>query len=117
MNIYFQTHSLDVSDVEKQFISRRIEGLAKFFGQSTSVYIDIEKTRADQHGDDLYRVSIRIEDGPLHYYTEDYRETIRTSFDHAYGDMFRMVRNDRSRSRTLARRAGARIKKFFKRSH
>lgn len=116
MNIFFQTHNLEIDQAEKQFMSRRIEGLDKFFSPDASVYIDVERTRADQHGEDLYRTSIRIEDAKLHYYAEDFKESIRSSFDHAYGDIFRIIRNDRSRSRTLARKAGKRIKKFFKRS-
>lgn len=117
MNIFFQTHNIELGEHEKHIMSRRIEGLHKFFSPNAHVYIDVERTRVDQHGEDLYRVSIRIEDAQLHYYTEDFQDTIQNSFNHAYGDMFHMVRNDRSRSRTLARKAGKRIKNFFKRSH
>lgn len=116
MNIFFQVRNLVLDENEKMFMARRIEGLHKFFSKDAHVYIDAERTRPDLHGDDLYRVSLRIQDGHYQYFTEDYLENVRKSFDHAYGEMFRMVRNDRSRSRTLARRARNKIKKIFKRS-
>lgn len=115
-HVFFQKHNISVDDHDLQLMMRRIEGLAKFFGSEAQVYVDLECMRpSQQHGDDLYRASLRIEEASLHYFTEDFQEHIKKAFDHAYRDMYRMVRNDRSRSRRLARKAGKHIKGILKR--
>lgn len=115
MNIYFQTRNIEVPAHEKEFMANRMHGLDKFFSWDTHGYIDIEKTRASHHGRDLYYISIKIDDVDTHYFTEEYRENVRKAFDYAYGEIFRIVRDERSRSRTLMRKAGKQIKKIFKR--
>ena len=115
MNIYFQTKNLEVTQYEKNMMANRMYGLNKFFSWDTHAYIDIERTRSSQHGQDLYYVSIKIDDPQNQYFTEEYRENVRKAFDEAYGDMFRVVRSHRSKSRNLARRAGAHIKCILKR--
>jgi len=113
MNIHFQYKGVTVEGEIKQFISKRIDGLEKFFSPDAKTFIDIERTRPSHKGDDLYYVSIRLEDGRFNYFTDDHRENIRKAFDHAYGELFRMVRNERSRTRALARKAGSRIRNIF----
>ncbi len=115
MNIYFQSKNIDLYQDTKNMMANRMYGLNKFFSHDTNAYIDVERTRASHNGDDLYHVSIKIDDAHNQYFAEEYKENIRKAFDHAYGDMFRMVRSHRSKSRNLARRAGARIKRIFRR--
>lgn len=115
MNIYFQTKNIDLHPHEKEMMANRMYGLNKFFSWDTNAYIDIERTRQSQHGDDLYYASIKIDDPTNQYFTEEYKENVRKAFDHAYGDMFRVVRSHRGKSRNIARRAGAKIKKMLTR--
>lgn len=115
MEIFFQTQDIQINSYIKDHIAGRMYGLNKFFSSSAKAYIDIKKTRASNSGDDLYYVSVNIEDGKHQYFTEEYEENIRKAFDEAYQEMFRMVRNDRSKSRNLARKAQAQIKKLLRR--
>jgi len=114
MNIYFQTKSVEINQREKNFMAHRLYRFNTFFSWDTNAYIDIERTRPSHHGDDLYYVSIKIDDPQNQYFTEEYQENIRKAFDQAYRDMFRVVRSHRNKSRNLARRAGAKIKKLLK---
>ncbi len=116
MNIFFQDKNFDLHASEKEFMANRMYNLRKFFSPYAQAYIDVERTRASMTGDDLYRITIRLDDGPHRYFTEEFQRDVRTTFDHAYGDIFRMVRNERSRSRTMARRAQERLKRLFKKS-
>lgn len=115
MKVFFQARRIDISEYEKNFMANRMYGLNKFFTPHAHAYVDIERTNASHHGHDLYYVSIRITEPGAAYFTEEYRENVRKSFDHAYGEMFRIVSKDRSRSRNIARKAGQRIKNLFKR--
>ena len=63
---------------------------------------------------DIYHTSIRINEAHNSYFSEEYRESVLASFDYAYQDIFRIIRNDRSKSRKLSRRLGARVKRMFK---
>ena len=115
MNIYFQTKDVEMHPDEKNFMANRLYGLNKFFSYDTSAYVDIKRTtRHHNNAPDLYYVSIKIDDPLNQYFTEEYKDDARKAFDHAYGDMFRVVRSHRSKSRNLARRAGAHIKKIFR---
>lgn len=116
MNIFFHAKNLEISQESKQAMANRMYGLNKFFSIDTHAYIDIERTRQSHHGHDLYYVSIKIDDPHHQYFTEEYKENIRSAFDHAYGDMFRVVRSHRSKSRNLAKKAHQKIKRLFKRN-
>ena len=102
---------------DEQFMARRIENLKKFFSPYVYVYIDIEQTKGGKLESDLFYVSIRVEDGALHYFVDEYQENLRKAFDHAFGDIFRVIRNDRSRSRRLLKSAGRGFKRVFKRRY
>lgn len=115
MNIYFQSKNLDIPQDTKNMMANRMYGLNKFFAPDTNAYVNIERTTSQNNGPDIYYVSLKIDDPHNQYFTEEYQENIRKAFDGAYGDMFRVVRSHRSKSRNLARRAGQRIKKIFKR--
>ena len=115
MNIYFQSKNLEITQDTKNMMANRMYGLNKFFAHDTSAFITVERSTAHNNGPDVYYVSIKIDDPHNQYFTEEYQENIRKAFDHAYGDMFRVVRSHRSKSRNLVRRTGRRIKKFFKR--
>jgi len=115
MNIYFQAKNVEIHPNIKDTMANRMYGLNKFFSWDTNAYIDIERTRQSHHGHDLYYVSIKIDDAHNQYFTEEYKENVRKAFDHAYGDMFRVVRSHRSKSRNIARKAGSKIKRIFKR--
>jgi ribosome-associated translation inhibitor RaiA len=115
MQIFFQTKKLELHEEEKSFMARRIEGLNKFFSPYAYVYIDVEQTRASHNGRDLYYVSIKIDDGKYKYFTEEYQDGVRKAFDHAYGDMYRVVRKDKGKARAVLKSAGRRFKRIFKR--
>lgn len=114
MQIFFQTKKTEVNINDKNYMARRIEGLRKFFSEHAHAYVDLERTRASHHGHDLYYVSIRIEDGHYKYFAEEYQSDIRKSFDHAYGDIYRIIRNDRSKSRSMLKSAGQAFKKILR---
>ena len=116
MNIFFQTKNLDLYQEAKDAMAHRMKGLGRFFSGEAHAYLDIEKTTSSHHGDDLYYVSIRIEEPGNQYFTDEYRAGVKEAFDHAYDEIFRMVRSDRNRTRSLARRAAARMKRMFKRN-
>ena len=115
MNIFFQSRNLDLNEDSKRMMAQRMYGLDKFFSVYAKAFVNVEKTRASHHGHDLYYTSIHIEDGQARYFTEDYKESVRKSFDHSYGEIFRIIRDERSKSRTLTRKAGKVIKNIFKR--
>ncbi|MCI5051192.1 MAG: HPF/RaiA family ribosome-associated protein [Candidatus Pacebacteria bacterium] len=116
MNIYFRAKDLNIPSESKQMMANRLFGLNKFFSYDTNAYVDVEQTHQSHHGHDLFYVSIKIDDPHNQYFTEEYRENIRSAFDHAYGDMFRVVRSHRSKSRNLARKAGQKIKRLFRKN-
>lgn len=117
MNIFFQTRKIDLLPDEEIFIARRLENLQKFFSPHVHVYVDIQQSRGGRLGSDLFYVSLKIEDGRFHYFADEYQENLRKAFDHAFGDIFRIIRNDRSRSRRLLKGARRGFKNIFKRNY
>lgn len=115
MNIYFHTKNIEVSQYEKNFMANRLYGLNKFFSYDANAYVDIDRAHQSHNGYDLYHVSIKIDDPSHQYFAEEYRENVKTAFDHAYGDVFRLIRKHRGRKGNIARRARRRLKKLFKR--
>ena len=115
MDIFFQARNLELDHQIKDFMANRMYGLSKFFSPHVQAFVDVQKTRSSHHGEDLYYISIAIEDGKHRYFTEEYQENVRKTFDHAYGEIFRIVRDDRSKARRITRKAGASLKKLFKR--
>ncbi len=115
MQIYFHTPYIQLDPKFKDHVARRLEGLLKFFSEDVRAYVDIESTNGQHRGDDIFYCSIKLESSGQVYFTEEYQSSIRISFDHSYGEMFRVVRSDRSRSRRLGRRAAQKIKRIFKR--
>lgn len=113
MQIFFRTKKTEVNAHDQDYMARRIEGMQKFFSPHAHAYVDLERTRASHRGHDLYYVAIKIEDGHYKYFAEEYQSDIRKSFDHAYGDIYRIIRNDRSKSRTMLKSAGRAFKKVF----
>ncbi len=113
MQIFFKTRRVELYIDEKNFIARRIENLEKFFSPDAHAYIDVEQTRVSNSGDDLFYVSITIEDGKYNYFADEYGSDIRKAFDSSYGDIYRMIRNDRSKSRKLLRSTGRTIKRIL----
>lgn len=114
MQIFFKTRKIDLHPHEQNFMARRIENLGKFFSVNSHTYVDVEQTRASHNGQDLFYISLTIEDGKYNYFAEEYQGDIRKAFDHAYGDIYRIIRNDRSKSRKLLRSAGRAFKKILK---
>ena len=115
MQIFFQTRRVELEDNDTEYIKGRIDKLQKkFFSDSAQFFVTVEKTRGDLHGDDLYEVSIRAEDGPEHYFAEDHRDTIINSFDAAYADLYRLIRKERGRTRALLKSAGRKIKQMLR---
>ncbi len=115
MQIFFQTKKIEIHKEEKDFIAHRIEGLRKFFSPHAHSYIDIERTTAHNNAKELYYVSIRINDGEHKYFSEGHEGDIRTAFDDAYSDIYRIIRNDRSKSRSILKSAGRKFKNFIRR--
>ena len=115
MHIYFHTPHIQLDPDFKDHVARRLEGLSKFFPEEARAYVDIEMANGQHRGNDICYTSIKIESAGYVYFTEEYQSSIRISFDHAYGEIFRIIRSDRSRSRRLGRRAAQKIKRIFKR--
>jgi len=115
MNIYFQSKNVDLHPQAKEAMANRIDGLKKFFSWDANVYIDIEQTHSGNHGPELFYTSIKIDDPKAHYFAEEYKETIKSSFDHAYKDIYKIIRRDRGRSGNIAKKAAQKIKRLFKR--
>lgn len=115
MHTSFQTRNLTLDLNQTSSMEERVQDLKKFFSDNAHTYIDVEKTRNRQNGDDLYHVSIQIEDGKFRYFTEAYEEDVRSAFDRSFNEMRRMVREDKSKLRDLTRRAGLQLKKLFRR--
>ncbi len=115
MQIFFHTKDVELESTNTEYIKERLEKLQrKFFSESTQFFVNVEKTRGDLHGDDLYEVSIRVEDGPEHYFAEDRRDTITNTFDEAYSDLYRIVRKERGKTRSVLKKAGRKIKKLLR---
>ncbi len=115
MQIFFQTRKTEINNHDQDYIARRIEGLEKFFSPHAHAYIDLERTRNSHNGQDIYYAAIRIKDGHYKYFAEEYQSDTRKSFDHAYGDIYRIIRKDRSKSKVIMRSAGRAFKKIFRR--
>jgi|AntRauTorckE6833_2_1112554.scaffolds.fasta_scaffold64027_2 ribosome-associated translation inhibitor RaiA len=114
MNIFFQTQHIEIDQAMKDFMASRLYGLQKFISKDSQIFVNAEKTRASHNGNDLYFISLSISDAQYRYYTEEYQQNIRKTFDNAYEEMVRIVRNDKRKERNLARRAGSRIKNLFR---
>jgi ribosome-associated translation inhibitor RaiA len=117
MYILFQTKNITLSSYDEDSMARKIENLSKFFMPDVHIYIDIDYTRGGHFEKDVYYVSLRIDSAKTQYFADEYQETLRFAFDSAFGDIFRMIRNDRSRSRQLFTRASRQFKKTFKRTY
>ncbi len=117
MQIFFQTKKISLDEAEQDFMARRIECLDKFFSKHARCFVDVEKTRADNNGKDLYEVTFNIEDGSVRYFAEEYQSSVRKAFDHAYQEIYRSIRNERGRSRAILKQAGRAFKSLFKRRY
>ena len=117
MHIFCQTKKIELERGEQDFMAARIEGLAKFFEPDAHTYVDIEKTRSSHNGEDLYYIAIHVKEGVVRYFVDGYQENIRKTFDNVYADLYRNIRNDRSKSRELLKSARRNIKDFFKRTN
>ena len=115
MNIFFQTRNLELDQDMRDVIANRLYGLSKFLTPDAQIFVSVEKTRASHNGDDLYYISLNVEDGAHRYFTEEYSEAVRSSLDQSYQEIFRIIRDERGKSQSLARRAGSRLKKLFRR--
>jgi len=115
MNIYFQKKNIDIYAQDQDVMAERMCGLNKFFLYGTHVYVDLERTRASHNGRDLYYASIHISEQGKKYFAEEYRENLHKAFSYAYENILRVVRNDKSKARNIARKAGQKIKSIFKR--
>ena len=115
MQIFFQAQKIEIQPGEQDFMARRIEGLSKFFSPQAHTYIDVEQTRPSHNGQDIFRVAIHIEDGSARYFVDGNEGSVRKAFDEVYADLYRSVRNDRSRSRTVLKSAGRKFKNLFTR--
>lgn len=114
MNIFFQIKNVELPLSIKEHIANRLYGMNKFFTPHAQAYVDVEKTHPSNNGPDLYYTSIMIQDGAHKFFTEDWKEDIRKSFDHSYGELFSIVRNERSKSRSLLKRMGSKFKKILR---
>jgi ribosome-associated translation inhibitor RaiA len=117
MHIFFQTKKIELDRDEQDFMAHRVEGLAKFFTPETHTYIDVEKTRSSHNGEDLFYIAIHVKEGAVRYFVDGYHENVRKTFDNVYADLYRSIRNDRSKSRELLKAAQRKIKGFFKRNN
>lgn len=117
MNIFFQSQHMELDQSMKDSMTTRLHGLEKFFSEHAQIFVNVEKTRSSYNGDDLYFVSLQTDDGKYRYYTEEHEESVRKAFDNAYDEMFRVVRDDKQKARSLARKAGAQLKKLFRRKN
>lgn len=115
MQIFFHAKGVELEDADMEYMKERLGKLQKkFFSESVQFFVNVEKTRGDLHGDDLYEISIRAEDGPEHYFAEDRRDSITNTFDVAYDDLARVVRKERGKSRAILKRAGRKIKQLLR---
>ena len=115
MQIYFADRKIELTEDDKLFMIRRLEGLEKFFkGAEPKFFVTIEKDYGNLHGEDLYRASLKIVDGTQNYFSEDKGEDVRKAFDEAYRDLFRIVRKDRARAQALMRSAGRFVKSIIR---
>ena len=114
MNISFQFKNMDVDQSMQNHITDRLKGLRKFFSEQVQFFVLAEKPRSSHNGDDLYYISLNIEDGKYQYFIDEYEKDVRTAFDNLYDESFRLVRDDKKKERNIARRAGARLKKLFR---
>lgn len=114
MNIFFQTQNIEVNQFNRDAMAQKMYSVERLLSPYAKGYIDIQKTRASHNGKDLYSVSITIEDGKHHYFAQEYHEEVKTTFDRTFADIARQVKDDKSKSRTLARKAGASLKRLFR---
>lgn len=115
MNIYFQTKNCEAHPDFKEYMAQKMAHLRKFFPWDANASIDIEQKSATNNAPDLFNVSINIDAPEQRFFTEESQATMRKSFDDAYKEIIRIVHTHRSKTQSLTRRAGARIKNFFKR--
>ncbi len=115
MNIFFQTQHIEVQQSAKDTMAQKMYSIQRLLSPYAKAFVDIQKTRASHNGRDLYSVSITIEDGKHHYFAQEYHEEVKTTFDRAFADISRQVREEKSKTRSLTRRAGASLKRLFRR--
>ncbi len=114
MQIFFHTKEVELDEREEKHIRERLEKLNKFFSPSVQYYVNLEKTRGDLKGDDLYEASIKVDDPPHHYFADDRKDSVLKAFDAAYNDLFRLIRKDRGKARAMLKAAGRKIKKMLR---
>lgn len=114
MNILFRSKNIELQPEHENFMARRLENLGKFFSPHVHIYVDVNQTRGGHLGSHLFYVSIHIEDGKTVYFADEYEENFQKSFNKTFGDIFRIIRNDRSKSRRLLKTTGRGFKKIFK---
>lgn len=115
MQIFFQSKKIELHSDDQDFMARRLENLSKFFSRYAQVFVDVEKTLASHNDNQLFYIAIHLEDGSVRYFVNGYHEDIRKTFDHVYADLYRSIRNSRSKSRTMLKSTGRKFKQIFKR--
>ncbi len=115
MKIFYHLKEVELKEEEQEHIEKKLSQLQKkFFSESVQFFVNLEKTRGDKKGDDLYEASIKIQDGPEHYFADERKDYIIKAFDHALRELMRIVRKERGKTRSFLRSAGRKIKQILR---
>jgi len=110
----FHFDEVVITSLQEEMMGQRLEKINRISGGSINqARLDIRKTRDDKHGDDLYRVAIKLDAGKTHYFAESQGASVEDSFFESYKDIARAVKRDRNKMRQLARTTQSYVKSWF----
>ncbi len=114
--ITYKYNSVEKADVLATLVDQKFDPLGKFIaeGANTVCEVEFEKVGTQQHGK-IYRVEANLRiDGTLHR-AEATEESFELAIDEVRDELNKKMRRSKSKSVSMLRRAGQKVKERFSR--
>lgn len=118
MNINIKTSHVELTDAIRSYVETKVAALGKYMDLSNNrvfLYVELEKTRPDQHnGDDLYRAEVTVDNAGEVYFTDAAAADLYAAIDAMQDEITRKVRRSQGKKQDTWRRGMAKIKKMLR---
>lgn len=118
MNINIKATNLEHTDAIDAYVKNKVAAVGKFIDLSSNqvfIYVEIAKTRPDQqHGDDLYRAEITIDNASEMFYADVAAHDLYAAIDLLKDEIVGKVGKMRSKKRDILRRSMGKIKNILR---
>lgn len=118
MNINIKGTGMELTSAITDYVTEKVDGVSKFLRPEDAgnalVQVEIGKTTQHHHGGAVFRaeVNLRIPGGYFRAVSE--QEDLYAAIDDMKDELAREIKSAKDKHKTLIRRGGAMIKKFYR---